>query len=43
LDEPATTSSTTYKTTFNSGAGTSQTRVQNGSAVSTITLLEIGA
>jgi hypothetical protein len=43
LDSPATTSATTYKTQFNSGAGTASTRVQNGSAVSTIVLIEIGA
>ena len=48
LDSPATTSSTTYKTQFASTNATSQARVQNfdadsAAAVSTITLMEIGA
>jgi hypothetical protein len=43
LDEPATTSSTTYKTQFRSGAGNSQVSVQGASSRSTIVLLEIGA
>jgi hypothetical protein len=43
LDSPATTSATTYKTTFASGAGTTSVTVQEVSAMSTITLLEIGA
>jgi hypothetical protein len=43
LDSPATTSATTYKTEFNSGAGTSTVTVQENAAVSTITLMEIGA
>lgn len=43
LDSPATTSATTYKTQFNSGAGTATVTVQENAAVSTITLLEIGA
>ena len=43
LDSPATTSATTYKTQFNSGAGTATVTVQEATAVSTITLLEIGA
>jgi hypothetical protein len=42
LDSPATTSATTYKTTFNSAAGISFTRVQNNSSVSSIILMEIG-
>ncbi len=42
LDSPATTSATTYKTTFNS-AGVASVTVQNGGSTSTITLLEIGA
>jgi hypothetical protein len=43
LDSPATTAATTYKTTFNSAAGISFTRVQNNSSVSSIILMEIGA
>ena len=43
LDSPATTSATTYKTTFNSGSNISFTRVQNNSSVSSIILMEIGA
>lgn len=43
LDSPATTSATTYKTTFASGAGTTSVTVQEVGAMSTITLLEIGA
>jgi hypothetical protein len=43
LDTPATTSATTYKTTFASGAGTTSVTVQEVGAMSTITLLEIGA
>lgn len=43
-DSPATTSATTYKTQFKSElAGGASVRVQAGSGVSTITLLEIGA
>lgn len=42
LDSPATTSATTYKTTFNS-AGVASVTIQNGNQTSTITLLEIGA
>ena len=44
LDSPATTSSTTYKTTFNNGYGTqsASTDCQPNSLPSTITLLEIG-
>ena len=42
LDSPATTSATTYKTQTKSNDGTAEVRVQNGNAVSTITLLEIG-
>lgn len=43
LDSPATTSATTYKTQFASYSNISRALVQNGSSVSTITLLEIGA
>jgi hypothetical protein len=43
LDSPATTSATTYKTTFNSGSNISFARVQNNSSVSSIILMEIGA
>lgn len=44
LDTPSTTSSTTYKTQFkNGGAGGTAVKVQYVSAMSTITLLEIGA
>ena len=44
LDSPATTSSTTYKTTFNDGFGNqdASTSCQPNSLPSTITLLEIG-
>lgn len=41
LDSPATTSSTTYKTQFRSVANTQQAIVQDGSCVSTMTLMEI--
>jgi hypothetical protein len=41
-DSPATTSATTYKTQFNSSSNASGTRVQDGSSVSSIILLEIG-
>jgi hypothetical protein len=48
LDEPATTSATTYKTQFASNSNSSRVSVQHGDggaggSVSTITLLEIGA
>jgi len=43
LDEPATTSSTTYKTTFANNTSASNVQVQQGGDMSTITLLEIGA
>jgi hypothetical protein len=43
LDSPATTSATTYKTQFASWFGSGDSNVQQQSAVSTITLLEIGA
>lgn len=43
LDSPATTSATTYKTVFNNPEGVGTITVQNNSARSTITLLEIGA
>jgi len=43
LDEPATTSATTYKTQFASASNSSEVRVQANSDTSTIILLEIGA
>ena len=43
LDSPATTSSTTYKTQFNSQQGVSACQVQYNNELSTIILLEIGA
>jgi hypothetical protein len=43
LDSPATTSSTTYKTQFRSPNSTNFATVQTGSAVSSITLMEIAA
>jgi hypothetical protein len=43
MDSPATTSATTYKTQFNSGANIASTRVQDGSSRSTIVLVEVGA
>ena len=43
LDDPETTSATTYKTQFLNEAGTGVIQVQFNSSVSTITLLEIGA
>jgi hypothetical protein len=43
LDSPATTSATTYKTTFASDGNNADVRVQAGGSSSTITLLEIGA
>ncbi len=43
LDEPATTSATTYKTQFRSATGTSEVRMQQNSDTSTIILMEIGA
>jgi hypothetical protein len=44
LDSPATTSATTYKTTFFNGGGNfASVTVQRNSSVSTMTLLEIGA
>jgi hypothetical protein len=43
LDTPATTSATTYKVQFKLGAGTGTVYVQDGSSLSTILLLEIGA
>jgi len=42
LDSPATTSATTYKTQFMSVSNASGVRVQDGSSLSTIILLEIG-
>jgi hypothetical protein len=41
LDAPATTSATTYKTQFNSTAGSSQTTVQHNTPTSTIVLMEV--
>jgi hypothetical protein len=43
LDEPATTSATTYKTQFNSSDNNAGAAVQDNNCLSTITLLEIGA
>lgn len=43
LDSPATTSATTYTTEFASGLNIASVYVQNGSATSTITLMEIAA
>jgi hypothetical protein len=43
LDSPATTSSVTYKTQFMATQNTASVKVQAGSAVSTITLLEVSA
>jgi len=43
LDSPATTSSTTYKTQFNSNNNTSYVGVQDSNVPSTITLMEIAA
>jgi len=43
LDSPATTSSTTYKTQFNSGSNNAIAYVQKDSGLSTITLMEISA
>jgi hypothetical protein len=43
LDEPATTSATTYKTQFLSNENNASVIVQNGNPVSTIILMEIGA
>ena len=43
IDSPATTSATTYKTQFNSGANTASVTIQSGNQTSTIMLLEIGA
>jgi hypothetical protein len=42
LDSPATTSATTYKTQFASGANLAAIRVQDSSSLSSIVLLEIG-
>ena len=42
LDSPATTSATTYKTQFMSSSNSSGVRVQDGSSLSTIILMEIG-
>ncbi len=42
LDTPATTSATTYKTQFNSSANATETGVQTSSAISSITLIEVG-
>ena len=41
LDSPSTTSSTTYKTQFRNVSGSGNVAVQNGSSVSSMTLMEI--
>jgi hypothetical protein len=41
LDSPATTSATTYKTTFNNATNASQVNVQGDGSVSSITLIEV--
>jgi len=41
LDSPATTSATTYKTTFNNATNASQVNVQGDGSLSTITLIEV--
>jgi hypothetical protein len=43
LDSPTTTSATTYKTQFASGANNAQVGCQYGGCTSTITLLEVAA
>ena len=43
LDTPATTSATTYKTTFRNRVAQAQVAVQGGNELSTIILMEIGA
>jgi hypothetical protein len=43
LDSPATTSATTYKTTFANSVAANFATVQNNNSTSTITLMEIGA
>jgi hypothetical protein len=43
LDSPATTSATTYKMQFRSWANSARARVQESSATSTITLMEVSA
>jgi hypothetical protein len=43
LDSPNTTSATTYKTQFRNSSNTAEVSVQQNSAVSSITLIEIGA
>jgi hypothetical protein len=43
LDSPATTSATTYKTQFKSGANNAQAGVQANNDPSSIVLMEIGA
>jgi hypothetical protein len=43
LDSPATTSTTTYKTQFNSSSGLAAARVCSNNQLSTITLMEIAA
>jgi hypothetical protein len=43
LDSPSTSSATTYKTQFNSTAGSSQTTVQHNTPTSTIILMEVMA
>ena len=43
LDSPSSTSSTTYKTQFKAGDASTSAKCQDGSSLSTIILLEIGA
>lgn len=43
LDSPSTTSSTTYKTQFKADSASSSAKCQNGSSLSSIILMEIGA
>ena len=43
LDSPATTSATTYKTQFSKFSGTGSVTVQQGTSISTMTLLEVVA
>jgi hypothetical protein len=43
LDSPSTTSSTTYKTQFKADSASTSAKCQNGSSLSSIILMEIGA
>lgn len=43
LDSPSTTSSTTYKTQFKADSSSTSAKMQNGSSLSSIILMEIGA